>query len=577
MRRITIADYIIEFFIANRVEDIFCYQGGMVCHLFDALGFYKNKIHYHCCGNEQGAALAACGYAQATGKLGVCITTSGPGFTNALTGLADAWFDSLPVLLISGQVNTKDKKRSFSFRQYGFQEMQTIEVVKTITKKAYEIDNDTDIKSVLDDAYKTEFTGRRGPVFMDLPINIGREYVEVDDNLSPVEIPMPQAFDASPYILQLMAAKKPIIIAGAGINQLGLRKEFRELVNLLKIPVVPTMPGIDLLPSDSPYHVGYLGGTARRESGIVLKNTDFVLSLGTRLCNKAIGYNHIDFIPKASKLVRVDVDTAEFERQLKECEEDVAADLRSFIFSSIEFARKIQGVYDHSLWVEAVNEMNKTMEDTDVTLGNRIVQRFTELIPDKANITLDVGNNQVYGAQSSIIKENTRVFSSCGLGSMGYAIPSAIGVAIGNNETTYAITGDGGAQMNIQELNTIAKKNLPVKTLVLNNHALGHIILFQEHYLNNRFVATREIDNDYFSCNFTELAKAYGIRSYRVNNIDELESLAAELTDRKPLLVEFEYENCPMLPNIHGGLDPLTNGPELPRGLAERIKAIMEF
>ena len=158
---------------------------------------------------------------------------------------------------------------------------------------------------------------------------------------------------------------------------------------------------------------------------------------------------------------------------------------------------------------------------------------------------------------------------------MGYAIPAAIGVTIGNKAPTYAITGDGGAQMNIQELNIIAKKNLPIKILVLNNHALGHIVLFQEHYLDERYVATREADDDYYSCDFSEIAKAYGIRSVKIHNIVELDNYKTELNDDKPFLIEAEFENCPMLPNIHGGLDPLTNGPKLQEGLADRIRKIM--
>ena len=362
MRKISVADYLVEFFIANGVTDVFGYQGGMVCHIFDSLGLYKDKINYHSCGNEQGAAFAACGYAQATGKLGVIITTSGPGFTNALTGLANAWFDSVPVMLISGQVNTKDKRRDYSFRQYGFQEIQAIPMAEPIVKKAFDVDLGMDYVGLLDEAYKIAYTGRKGPVYLDFPINVGREVIEVDDEIVPVEIDTPSYFNAAPYIDQLMAAKKPIIIAGGGISQCGLREELRELVNLLKIPVVPTMPGSDLVPSDSPYHVGFLGGTARREAGIVLKNTDFVLSLGTRMCNKAIGYNHDDFIPKAKKFIRVDIDTTEYERQLKESEEDVIADLRSFMSSALEHARKISGIYDHTPWVNAVNEMQKIME-----------------------------------------------------------------------------------------------------------------------------------------------------------------------------------------------------------------------
>ncbi len=577
MRQISVADYIIEFFIANNVKDVFGYQGGMVCHIFDSLGFYRNKINYHNCGNEQGAALAACGYAQATGKLGVCITTSGPGFTNAITGLANAWFDSIPLMLISGQVNTKDKRRNYTFRQFGFQEIQAVSIAESIVKKAYDIDFDTDVALLLDEAYRTAFSGRKGPVYLDLPINIERKIIEVNDIIAPVKLDTPNFFHAAPYIDRFLSAKKPIIIAGGGIKQCRLIEEFRELVGLLRVPVVTTMPGIDLLPSNSPYYVGFLGGTARREAGIILKNTDFVLSLGTRLCNKAIGYNHDDFIPKAKKLIRVEIDEPELERQLKDCEEDVIADLRPFIRSALDYARKVMEKHDHSRWVNAIAEMRKLMKGVDMTWGNVFVKHFTDLMPEMASLTLDVGNNLVYGAQSAIIKEHTSVYESAGLGTMGYSIPAALGIALGTGTPTYVLTGDGGAQMNIQELNIIGKLRLPIKILVLNNHALGHIILFQEHYLDNRLVATTEARGDYYSCNFVAIGKAYGIRSYKIHNIDELDSYKEVLQDTEPLLIEVDFENCPILPNIHGGLDPLTNGPVLPEWMVDRVRGIMDF
>ena len=575
MRKIPVADFIVEFFIANGVTDVFGYQGGMVCHIFDSLRAYKDKINYHSCGNEQGAAFAACGYAEATGKLGVVITTSGPGFTNTLTGLANAWYDSVPVMLISGQVNTKDKRRDYSFRQYGFQEIDAVPMAAPIVKKAYDIDLGMDYVELLDEAYKIAFSGRKGPVYLDFPINVEREILEVDDVIAPVEFEALASFDAAPYIDQLLAAEKPIIIAGGGINQCGIRDEFRELIDLLKIPVVPTMRGTDLIMSDSPYHVGFLGGTARREAGIVLKNTDFVLSLGTRMCNKAIGYNHEDFIPKAAKLIRVDIDTTEFERQLKSCEEDVVADLRPFVLSALEYAKKIEGKHDHTPWVKAVGDMQKLMERVDMTFGNDLVKHFSTLMPEKAYISLDVGNNLIYGEQSAVVKAETRMFASNGLGSMGYAIPAAIGMAL-TKTPTYVVTGDGGAQMNIQELNTISKLHLPVKILVLNNHVLGHIILFQDHYLDCRRTATTEAGGDYYSCDFTAIAKAYGIRSCKISDIEELDQYKAELIDAEPYLIEVEFEDCSMLPNIHGGLDPLTNGPELPKALADKVRAIME-
>lgn len=575
MRNITIADYLIEFLISNDVTDVFGYQGGMVCHIFDSLGIYSDQIEYHSCGNEQGAALAACGYAQATGKLGVVITTSGPGFTNALTGVANAWFDSVPLMLISGQVNTKDKRRNYTFRQYGFQEIQAVNVAAPITKATFEIDDDTDVVDTLNQAYKIAMDGRKGPVYLDFPINIGRNMIEVN-GVEKILPETPMEFDTSNIMDQLLAADKPIIMAGAGINQAGMRKQFRKLVDALKIPVVTSMPGIDLLPTDSPYMAGFFGGTARREAGVVLHNTDFVLSLGTRLCNKAIGYDHEQFIPKAKKFIRVEIDEKEFERQLKDCEEDVVADLRSFIPNAVRYAQDKDGQYDHLKWVESVNEMKQILSEYDLTFGNKLLARFTSMMPDRANLTFDVGNNLVYGVQSSIVKNATCVFMSAGLGSMGYSIPASLGVCIGTKLPTFVITGDGGAQMNIQELNTIAKKHLPVKLLVLNNKALGHIILFQEHYLDNRFVATTEDNNDYYSCDFAGLAKAYGIQSIKIHTIKELDICEQMIMDDEPCLIEVEYENCTMLPNIHGGLDTLINGPELPVEVVQKVRAIME-
>lgn len=575
MRRITAADYLVEFWIANGVTDVYGYQGGMVCHIFDSLGMYRDRIRYHNCGSEQGAAFAACGYAQSTGRLGVILTTSGPGFTNAVTGLANAYFDSLPVMLVSGQVNTKDKRRDYTFRQYGFQEIQAVEIARPIVKKVYEVDVDTDIPACLQDAYRTAMEGRKGPVYIDFPINSGREVVDASDSLTPVPAGVPMSFDAAPYVDMLMKAERPLILAGAGISQCGMREEFRELIALLQVPVALTMPGTDLLPTDCPCRVGFFGGTARREAGIVMRQADCVLSLGTRLCNKAIGYHHEDFIPKAKTFFRVELDVRELERQIKECEEDVVADLRSFLPSALKHAREKVGAYDHGDWLGRIQGMKNLLADQDITFGNELVQKFTELLPEQANITLDVGNNLVYGEQSAVVKAETRIFASAGLGSMGYAIPAAIGAAA-EGVPTYAITGDGGAQMNVQELNTIAKMGLPVKILVLNNRALGHIILFQEHYLENRLVATAEKEGDYYSCDFAALARAYGIRGRKIHRVEELEALGGELRDGEPLLIEAEYENCTMLPNIHGGLDPLANGPALPEDLVKKVRELME-
>lgn len=576
MRTITAADYLMEFLIVNGVTDVFGYQGGMVAHIFDSMGVYRDRVAYHELSTEQGAALAACGWAQTTDRLGVVITTSGPGFTNALTGLANAWFDSVPFMLISGQVNTKDKRRGYTFRQHGFQEIQSPAMAAPIVKKTYEIDADTDIPLLLDDAYRTAMRGRKGPVFLDFPIDVERKAVEVADECPvPVSTEESEPIDTTPYVERLLAAKRPLIIAGAGISQAGVRDEFRELVEILGVPVVTTMSGVDIVPSDSPCHVGYLGGTARRESGVVLRHADFVFALGSRLCNKAIGYNHDDFIPEAKSFIRVDVDAAEFERQLKGCEEVVLADLRAFVPDALGRARKLAGSYDHSAWSQAVRGVCDTLAPIDVTFGNEFVAALTAMLPAESSITLDVGNNLVYGVQSSVVKDDTRVHLSAGLGAMGYSLPAAIGASIANGRITCAIMGDGGAQMNIQELNYIAKEHLPIKVVVLNNRALAHIILFQEHYLDGRLVATTEHGGDYHSCNFAALAVAYGMRSVKVRDASELIRYKEMLLDSEPLLIEVEMELGTVLPNIHGGLDPLTNGPKLSQDVVDRVKELI--
>lgn len=572
----TVADYFIEFFIKNDVSDVFGYQGGMIAYLFDSLGRHRDKIKYHEFANEQGAALAACGFSQATGRVSVVLSTSGPGFTNMLTGIANAWFDSIPIVFISGQVNTKDKRRTLSVRQLGFQEIQSTEIAKSITKKTYEIDDDTDIRLCLVDAWNTMLSGRKGPVFMDLPINICRN--EIESVVEKVSHPVDKEYfadqnDIEMILEKLSKAKKPLIVAGAGINQTNLREKFSSFVHKMGIPVVTTLPAVDLLSTEDKYKIGYLGGTGRRECGIALANADIILSMGTRLCAKQIGYDLELFAPRA-KLIRIDVDHNEMERVIKDDEIQVNCSLESFFNELLNC-----GSYDHFTgeyngWIKACNEMRLALQESDVTFGNKVFSKISTLLPDDAIITLDVGNNMVYGAQSSIIKDRTRLLVSGGLGAMGYSLPSAIGAFIGSNKPTYCFSGDGGMQMNIQEMNIIGKRKLPIKIIVLNNKALGHILLFQNAYLNSRLYATTEERGDYFSCDFVRIAQAYGIRGYKIHSLEEIEGLESVLIDKDPVLIEIEYEDCGMLPNIHGGHDCLTSPPFLQSNVINRIKEL---
>lgn len=574
MRKISVADYFVEFLIVNGVKDVFGYQGGMIAYIFDSLGRYKDKINYHSCATEQGAALAACSYAQATHNLGVAISTSGPGFTNLLTGMADAWFDSVPVLFVSGNVNTKDKKRTLKLRQLGFQEIQAASISKNMTKKSYEIELDTDYINCFNEAYTIAMSDRKGPVYLDLPINVCREMIEIE-GIEPTIINEPEYMNSKPIIDDLISSNKPVIIAGAGIKQANCVDKFRNLINLLKIPVVTTLPGIDVLPTESECMMGYIGGTARREAGIVLQNADFVLSIGTRLCSKQVGHNLDLFAPKATKFFRIDIDDTEFERKLKEDEIQIQCNIISFIVDSIQYLTKIGYSSQHVQWKQACSEICRLLHSFDLTEGNLIIEKITSCIPNNANIVFDVGKNMIYGGQSALVNGDTKLFMSAGLGTMGYAIPAAIGAFYGNENPTYTITGDGGAQMNIQELNTIIKNRLPIKIFVLNNKALGNIRSFQEQYLDSRYIATSEDEGDYFSCDFNAIANAYGIEAYTITDINDIEKYKNEMNGNKPALFEIIYEDCATLPSIIAGGNYLKTDSGIPREIIEKINVIL--
>ena len=242
MRELSVSDYFIEFLIENKITDVFGYQGGMIAYIFDSIGRYKDRITYHPCGNEQAAAFEACAWSQATGRCGIAISTSGPGFTNLLTGMANAWFDSIPVIFVSGNVNTKDKKRDRPFRQDGFQEIQAVKIAEPIVKKTFELELDMNYASLFDDALRTAISDRKGPVYIDLPINVCRERI-VFDSIKPVKETSTTTVSEEQLqfiINSINKSKRPVIIAGAGIKQNNLKEEFNELISLLDIPVVTT-------------------------------------------------------------------------------------------------------------------------------------------------------------------------------------------------------------------------------------------------------------------------------------------------------------------------------------------------
>jgi acetolactate synthase-1/2/3 large subunit len=569
--KMLVSDFIVEFLISKGVTDVFGYQGGMITYLFDAFKRHEDKIKYHIPYNEQGASFAACGYAQSSGKLGFAFVTSGPGFTNLATGIANAYFDSIPTMFISAQVNFKDKRHGAPYRQKGFQEINAPEIAKPMVKKSYDIETGDQIYSSLLEAYNIAMGGRKGPVFLEIPINVFRDQIDVPGfDVSKEIISDDSLF--SKALHELSEAKRPLIIAGAGIDQSGTRDLFRRFVNLYQVPVVTTLPGIDILPDDSDFKFQYIGASGRRLPNLLLTQADYVLTIGTRLSTRQVGH-HLECFAPLAKLTRIDIDENEFARKIKEDEFQIHSDIKPFL----EYALNNSFQYtkeDRSSWGKTCRELRTILEPFDKSEGNKFMEKITSLLPENSNIVLDVGKNEIWGAQSSKIKKDTRAYLSTGLGSMGYSLPAAIGAYYGNGNPTFSFNGDGGIQMNIQELQTISENRLPIKIFVLNNRALGMITLFQDQYFDSRYVADKDSVGDYHSAKISKIAEAYGIKGISLRSIDDIENYRDELQNSDPVLFEYNINNDdePILPGIPAGSDPLTNGPSLPESDVTRIK-----
>ncbi len=576
MRQINVADYICEFLIHKGVHDVFGYQGGMIAYLFDAFEKYSNDIKLHVPYHEQGAAFGANGYAQISGKVGFACSTCSPGFINLLGGMANAYFENIPCIFVAAEVNWKDKPHDMPLRQRGFQQMKEHEVAVPICKKSYDIDYAYQIKDALKEGYKIATAGRKGPVFLEIPINVFRGMIDVDDNEFDDEVDEKPNFEAefSHILEELKDAKRPVIVAGAGINQSQCRPLFRRFIDLYQIPTVTSMPGVDALPDTWPTKFNFIGASGTRLPNYILSKADYVIAVGSRLAQRQVGHRLNTFAPRA-KLVRFDLDPNEFSRQIKDEEIDYIVSICDFLEYAVDHASRYSVNRDE--WIKICNELRPYFGKYDKSYGNHIFEVITQALPEDANIVLDVGKNELWGAQSSFIKSETRLIASTSYASMGFSLPAAIGAFIANKKPTYSFSGDGGFQMNIQELNAVAKNHYPIKMFVLNNHALGNITPFQDQYFGSRYKATKEATGEYFSAPFLEIARAYGIRAVQLDKPEDISEYSKELIDDKPILFEMELDDDePAGPNIVCGDNLLTSATPIPLEDAEAIKRILD-
>lgn len=517
------SDYIVDFLLSRNITDVFGYPGGMVTHLMDSLS--KSSVRSHVTYHEQGAAFAACGYAQTTGNVGVAYATSGPGATNLLTGICNAYFDSIPTLFITGQVNTFEYKGDLGVRQRGFQETDIVSMASPVTKYAVRITDASRLRWYLEYAFYIAMEGRRGPVLLDIPMDIFRADID-PSSLEGFDIPSYKRNASYDEFLKVLSeAERPVILAGSGIKTAGVTRELNEVARRLNIPVVTTMLAVDAAPDS----YGFIGAYGNRTANFIVAKSDLVISLGARLDVRQTGAKRENFAPDA-KIVRVEIDKGELSLKAHENEIQIHADVKDVLNILLNAEAK-----DLTGWNKVCEKIREELKDIDDRLPNKLVSKISEVIPGDSVITTDVGQNQVWVAQSFKVKDGQRIFFSGGHGAMGYSLPAAIGCAVADGKDVYSFSGDGGIQMNIQELQTIAREKLPVKIILFNNSALGMIRHFQEMYFEDNYAQTVP-EGGYTVPDFKAISEAYKIPYKSVRNEEDIDGKLFDVEG--PLFVE---------------------------------------
>jgi acetolactate synthase I/II/III large subunit len=531
-----LSDYIFRCVAERGVKHVFYLPGGGAMHLVDSLGRCRG-IEPVCMIHEQAAAIAAEAYARVTNNLGVILVTTGPGGTNAVTGLAGAWIESTPCLFISGQVKRADMMGDSGVRQMGPQEVDIVSVVRPLVKYAVTVMDPATIRYHIEKALHIAHAGRPGPVWIDVPLDVQAAQVEPDElkGFDPAEMPGPPDAArvgewADQTVSLLNQAERPVILAGNGVRLAGAMAEFRRLVDLLGMPVLTTRTnGLDLLPYDHPLYVGRPGSMAGRAANFALQNSDVLLSIGARLDLVQVGYDHRNFA-RAARKIMVDIDPAEIRKMKMPIDVPAAADAGAFIREMLGRRGRI-APRDRAAWV---GRCRRWKEAYPIVLPeHRSLTRYVStyflsevLSAELAAADLVVPCSSGAGVEIFFMafraKEGQRAFLTGGLGAMGFGLPAAIGGCIAaGGVRTVLVDGDGGFQLNIQELATLAKRQLPIKIFVLNNQGYASIRTMQRNHFAGRLVGS-DAASGLALPDVVRVAAAYGLASMRIENQHDL-------------------------------------------------------
>lgn len=537
----SVSDIVWEFLNEKGIDKVFYVSGGGCIFLLDALGRNENikpvAVHH-----EQTAAIAAEGWSRETGKVGVCLVTSGPGGTNALTGTLCSYLDSIPVIFISGNVNKEmttdwmgiQDEWDKELRQLGDQEFNIVKTAKTITKWAIQLNEPYDIMSTLENAYIEATTGRPGPVWIDIPLNVQshkfeeHEIVELKRyNLIQNKYEIMPADDTVDFIVNKWnQSKRPLIIAGNGIRLSNAVEKFRSFVNKLDIPVITAVNGNDVINNDYNYYYGRFGTHAQISANKILQEADFILTLGSRLYVRQTGYNFKNF-GKNAYHVHVDIDEAELNKHTIRdvTHKKVCADIKEFI-NKIETKKINKTNKDWILICDDILKNSPTVlqrhrDKKEYASSYVLLEKINNIIPNDYDIVTSDGSANVVTMQVIKLKGNQRLFTNTGAAPMGYGLPAAIGAA-STGKNILCMEGDGSIHLNIQELQTVKHFNLPLKIILINNNGYLSIKITQKTFFDGRFIGTDK-DSGLSFPNYNKIIDAYGIPYFSAKNNNEID------------------------------------------------------
>lgn len=571
-----VISYISEFLKSKDIHTVFQLQGGMITRIIDELhrdGSFEIVSMHH----EQSCAMAADAYARVTNKPGIALATSGPGATNLITGIGNCFFDSIPAIFITGQVNLNEQKGDKPIRQLGFQETDIVSIVKPITKAAIALKNALDFPEILHDAYNIALNGRPGPVLIDIPMNLQSADCGVDKIINEQKvINQVENSTTSEYIRTLkkdiQESQKPLILAGRGIRNSDAVVEFLKFAEKTSIPVVTSLNGLDVIPYTHPQRIGFIGSYGNRWADYALGTCDLLIVLGSRLDLRQTGADIKTFI-QGKTIYHIDIESAELNNRIENCN-ILQSDLKIF-FDEILKTDIQKGNY--ASWFKEIADRKELLPDTDELKNinginpNVFIHQLSQVSGLAGVVSTDVGSNQMWVAQSLELSSGQIFLTSGGMGAMGYSLPAAIGACFAlKRHPVVSITGDGGFQINIQELETIRRNNLPVKIVVLNNHCLGMIRQFQDSYFESNYAATVW---GYSAPDFVAVANAYGIKAARIENENQISGKLCEMwmSDDEPFLLDVNIDiHTNVYPKMLFG-KPLT---ELEGELSEKNKKL---